>query len=90
MPKRERKVVTTFRLPESDKIKMENILVERGETWQSVLEPMAYSILNKTPPNPTRTRAVKENSQAAIELLRKAIKKMETIGNLKGYTGKRS
>ena len=33
MPKREKKVVTTFRLPESDKIKIENVLAERGETW---------------------------------------------------------
>ena len=91
MPKREKKVVTTFRLPESDKIKIENVLAERGETWQSVLEPLAYSILKKSPPRSiTRSKAVTENSSSAIELLEKAISKMKNINRHQGYNGKRS
>ena len=47
MAKEERRVTATFRLMESDKIKIENVLAKNGETWQSYLEPLAYKALGK-------------------------------------------
>jgi len=88
-------VTTTFRLPESDKIKIENILAKQGETWQSYLEPMAYSLLNKGKEKKlwaetTRDKAMAENAAASIELLEKAIVKLKNLNNNKGYRGLRS
>ena len=94
-PKPERRVVTTFRLPESDKIKIENILAKQGETWQSYLEPMAYSVLNKGKAkkdyiDTTKDLAMRENAAASIELLEKTIKKLKNITNNRGYRGLRT
>lgn len=95
MPKQERRVVTTFRLPESDKIKIENILAQQGETWQSYLEPMAYSVLNKGKSKKfwtetTRDKAIKENAAASIDLLEAAIKKLQNLTTNRGYRGLRN
>ena len=94
-PKPERRVVTTFRLPESDKIKIENHLAKMGETWQSYLEPMAYSVLNEGKArkdflDTTRDKAMKENAAASIELLEKTITKLKDITNNRGYRGNRT
>tara|TARA_R100001443_G_scaffold3258_1_gene10336 strand:- start:2364 stop:2660 length:297 start_codon:yes stop_codon:yes gene_type:complete len=94
-PKQERRVTTTFRLPESDKIKIENMLAKQGETWQSYLEPMAYSVLNKGKgkkfwAETTKDRAIAENAAASIELLEKAIVKLQNLNNNKGYRGIRT
>ena len=94
-PKPERRVVTTFRLPESDKIKIENHLAQMGETWQSYLEPMAYYVLNEGKPkkdfiDTTRDKAVKENAAASIELMEKAITKLKKLTNNRGFRGKNS
>lgn len=89
-PKAERRVVTTFRLPESDKIKIENVLAEQGETWQSYLEPLAYKALGKQVKlHSTKEKAMVENNKAAIELLQHAIKKLQNPSSNSGYRGKR-
>jgi hypothetical protein len=90
MAQLEKRVTATFRLPESDKIKIENILAKKGETWQSYLEPLAYSVLNegknkKDWVDTTRDKAIKANATASIELLEKAINKLKNINNNKGY-----
>lgn len=90
MAQLEKRVTATFRLPESDKIKIENILAKKGETWQSYLEPLAYSVLNegknkKDWVDTTRDKAIKANATASIELLEKAITKLKNINNNKGY-----
>lgn len=89
-PKTERRVVTTFRLPESDKIKIENVLAQQGETWQSYLEPLAYKALGKSVKlHSTKEKAMIENNKATIELLEHALKKLKNATSNSGYRGKR-
>jgi len=89
-PKAERRVVTTFRLPESDKIKIENVLAQQGETWQSYLEPLAYKALGKSVKlHSTKEKAMMENNKATIELLEHALKKLKNATSNSGYRGKR-
>lgn len=89
-PKAERRVVTTFRLPESDKIKIENVLAKQGETWQSYLEPLAYKALGKSVKlHSTKEKAMMENNKATIELLEHALKKLKNATSNSGYRGKR-
>ena len=87
MAKLEKRVTITFRMQESDKIKIENLLAKKGETWQSYLEPLAYTMLNNGKPmtNTTRDKAIKSNAKSSIDLLQKVIEKLNNITNNKGY-----
>ena len=90
MAREERSVTATFRLMESDKIKIENVLAQNGETWQSYLEPLAYKALGKQyKAHSTKDKAMIENYKATIELLKLAIKKLENPTSNSGYRGKR-
>ena len=90
MVKREKRQTVTFRIPQSDKIKIENILAKNGETWQSYLEPLAYSALQngkkkKEYFDTTRDKAIKSNAKSSIDLRNKVIEMLNNITNNKGY-----